>query len=991
MKIAKYFNFVLMLFIFLSLTAGSVNAKSLDDYYREGIQAYNAAQYQKTIEAWSNGLKIAEEQNHEQSIGAFLGNIGIVYWELGQYEKALEYYEQALAIRRKIKDVNGEGENLNRIGIVYRTLGQYEKALEYYEQALAISRKIKDVKSEGANLINIGIVYGNLGQYEKALEYSEQSLAISRKIKDVKLEGLAFTNIGNVYWDLGQYEKALEYYEQSLAISRKIKDVKGEGEILNNIGNVYRTLGQYEKALEYHDQALAISRKIKDVKGERYPLTSIGIVYRTFGQYEKALEYSEQALAISRKIKDVKGEGANLNNIGMVYWDLGQYEKALEYYEQALAIQRKIKDVKGEGENLNNIGVVYLNLGQYEKALEYYEQALAISRKIKDFKGEGMNLNNIGNVYKDLGQYEKALEYYEQALAIRRKIKDVNGEGMNLNNIGVVYLNLGQYEKALEYHEQALAIHRRSKAIKHEGLFLNNMGATLLYSGKLTKAEKNLTTSIQVYESIREKVYSGTERTGFQSTLPPVYGNLAATRIALGKPEKAFESIERGRAKSFLDLLGTREAGLKKEKIGPLSELENKLASLRENRVKLAAGPKGKKKRSAGASLDNKISELDKKRLDLIEQLRRKDPELGSLITVSPPGLKEIQSLLAPGTALVEYFHKGEYKISGKKHNQLWIFVIHKGGIHFTKVDVSKADLEQGLETYASLLAEETQDLKKLTAVNNQLYEWMIQPIEPIQKILTSHTLIFVPWGPMFKIPFAALAPKNGRPLATLNNIVMSPSAGIYRFISKKQATGRRKIFALGNPDTALTPLPGAEREVSKIGELFDTSIIKTRGNATETLMKNGYESLGRPDVIHFASHGIFNEKVPQLSHLALTPDQKNDGNLEMHEIFDLDWKGVSLVTMSACSSGKGKLGAGNDLVGLTRGFMFAGAPAVLCSLWDVDDEATKALMVDFYKNYIGGMSRPEALRRAQMSLMNTKKWSHPNYWSAFVLFGSWE
>ncbi len=870
-KFMKIITLVCVYVILVVITVSSANAKGMKDYYTEGIQADNAAQYQKAIEAWSSGLRIAEEQKHKKATGFFLG----------------------------------------RIGTVYKNLGQYEKALGYYEQALAISREIKDIKFMSGILNSISVVYQNLGQYQKALNYYEQALAISREIKDIKLEGFALNNIGVVSDNLGQYEKALNYYEQALAIFRKIEDVKNEG------GNLY----------------------------------NIGLVYANLGQYEKALDYYEQALAIFRKINDVKGEGANLNSIGLVYYIFCQYEKALNYYEQALAIFRKINDVKGEGTELTNIGAAYQNLSQYEKALNYYEHALDIFRKIKDFEGEGTDLNGIGVVYQNLGQYQKALNYYDQALAISREIKD----------------------------------------IKLEGLALNNMGQALLHSGKLKKAEKNLNASIQVYESIREKVYSGTERTGFQSTLPAVYGSLAATRIALGQPGKAFESLERGRAKSFLDLLGTREAGFKKEKTGQISELENQLASLREDRVKLAAGPMGKKKRSAGVSLDNKISERDKERFDLIEQLRRNDPELGSLISVSPPGLKEIQSLLAPGTAMVEYFHNGEYKISGEEHNNLWIFIIHKRGVHFTEVDVSKADLTETLETYASLLAEETQDLKKLTAVNNQLYEWMIRPIEPIQKILTSHTLIFVPWDPMFKIPFATLAPENGRPLAASKNIVMSPSAGIYRFVSSKHATGRKKIFALGNPDTALTPLPGAEREVSKIGELFDASIIKTRGHATETLVKNSYESLGRPDVIHFASHGIFNEKMPQLSHLALTPDQKNDGNLEMHEIFDLDWKGVSLVTMSACSSGKGKLGAGDDLVGLTRGFMFAGAPAVLCSLWDVDDEATKALMVNFYKNYINGMSRPEALRRAQMSLMNTKKWSHPNYWSAFVLFGNWE
>jgi len=198
-------------------------------------------------------------------------------------------------------------------------------------------------------------------------------------------------------------------------------------------------------------------------------------------------------------------------------------------------------------------------------------------------------------------------------------------------------------------------------------------------------------------------------------------------------------------------------------------------------------------------------------------------------------------------------------------------------------------------------------------------------------------------------------------------------------------------MLAIGNPKTAMTPLPGAEKEAREIAALFGKSAVYTRTKATEGLIKKDYASLDRPDVVHLACHGLFNERAPQLSHLALTPDQKNDGKLEMHELFDLDWRGVSLVTMSACSSGKGKLGAGDDLVGLTRGFMFAGAPSILCSLWDVDDEATRVLMVSFYKNYLSGMSKPQALRNAQIAMQETKKWSHPYYWSAFVLFGDWE
>jgi len=483
------------------------------------------------------------------------------------------------------------------------------------------------------------------------------------------------------------------------------------------------------------------------------------------------------------------------------------------------------------------------------------------------------------------------------------------------------------------------------------------------------------------------------ERTGFQSTLPNVYANLAAARLAQGDQPGVFEAVERGRAKSFLDLLGTRAAATKRSKnqTEHIAKTANKLAGLREKNLKLASAPVGSKTRSASNALNERISELDKQRLKLIDQLRIADPELGSLVVVDPPTLKEIQGLLPRGIALVEYFHRGKHTVSGKEQDQLWIFVVHAGGLHFKAVDVSKSDLKKALEKYAKFVADESSNPQSFETFGAKLYKWLIEPIEPILQLTDSETLVIVPWGPMFKIPFAALAPKGGKPLGAKKNIVIAPSAGVYRYLVKKRASGRKNILAIGNPKTAMTPLPGAEKEAREIAGLFGKSTIYTKNKATEGLIKKGYATLGRPDVIHLACHGIFNERAPQLSHLALTPDQKNDGKLEMHELFDLDWRGVSLVTMSACSSGKGKLGAGDDLVGLTRGFMFAGAPSILCSLWDVDDEATRSLMVSFYKNYLSGMSKPEALRKAQISMMSNKKWSHPYYWSAFVLFGDWE
>ena len=991
---AKTIVWVMLVGILVCLGMPDVpQAKDVQDYYQEGLQAYNAARYQDALRSWRGGLDLAQQQGNEQAKGIFLGNIGLLYDIFGQYQKALSYHQKALAVHRRIGDVKGEGNNLANIGVVYLSLSQYQKALSYYQESLTIDRKIGDVKGEGTDLMNIGLVYYSLGQYQKALSFQQKALAIHRKMGDVKGEGADLMNIGLVYYSLGQYQKALSYYQKALVIDKKIGDLQAKGLTLTNIGLAYWNLGQYQKALSYYQKALAIHRKIGDVKGEGNNLTNIGLVYWNLGQYQKALSFQQKALAIHRKIGDVKGEGADLMNIGLVYYSLGQYQKALSYYQKALAIHRKIGNVKGEGDSLANIGSVYFSFRQFQKTLSYQQKSLAIHRRIGDVKGEGTDLMNIGLTYSILGQHQKGLFYHQKALAIHRKLGNVKGEGDSLANMGLIYRSLGKYQKALFYHQKALAIHKKIGEVKSEGSDLDNIGDTMLSAGKPNKAEIYFESAINAWESIRGQVKTGRERTGFQSTLPGVYGSLAAARLAQDDQPGAFEAVERGRAKSFLDLLGTREAGTRRSKnqTDQIAKMERQLAGLREKSVKLISTPVGAKTRSVRKALSKKISQLDKKRLELIDHLRRANPELGSLVVVDPLSLKEIQSLFPDDTALVEYYHPGKHTVSGKKQDQLWVFVVHAKGLHFKAVDVSKVDLEKALEEYAKLVGDDSSDPKSVEAVGAKLHKWLIEPIEPISQLTNADTLIIVPWGPMFKIPFAALAPDAGKLPGISRNLVMSPSAGVYRYLVKKRGSGRRKVFAIGNPKTAMAPLQGAEKEAREIAELFGKSKVYTRSKATESLIKSDYEALGKPDIVHLACHGIFNESVPQLSYLALTPDQKNDGKLEMHEIFDLDWRGVSLVTLSACSSGKGKLASGNDLVGLTRGFMFAGAPSILCSLWDVDDEATRTFMVSFYKNYLSGISKPEALRKAQISMMNNKKWSHPYYWSAFVLFGDWE
>jgi CHAT domain-containing protein len=301
-------------------------------------------------------------------------------------------------------------------------------------------------------------------------------------------------------------------------------------------------------------------------------------------------------------------------------------------------------------------------------------------------------------------------------------------------------------------------------------------------------------------------------------------------------------------------------------------------------------------------------------------------------------------------------------------------------------VPVTQKDLRNTARRYVELVSAAGGDPKETKALSAKLYGWLVGPV--LEKLVGCDTVVVVPWDVLYYVPFNALNPEGGDPLGAGKRVVVGPSAGVYRYVEPKRAAGHERLVALGNPKTELIPLKQAEQEVKTIQGQFKKAQVYLTEKATETTVKTAIQGT---DVVHFACHGMLNDRNPELSYLALTADAANDGRLEVHEVFGLDWKGVSLVTLSACSSGTGKLGAGNDIIGLTRGFMFAGAPSVLATLWEVDDESTRMFMEEFYKHYTVGKSKPEAFQLAQAKLSEDPKWSHPYYWAPFVLWGDWK
>ncbi|MEC4812629.1 MAG: CHAT domain-containing protein, partial [Scytonema sp. PMC 1069.18] len=673
----------------------------------------------------------------------------------------------------------------------------------------------------------------------------------------------------------------------------------------------------------------------------------------------------QQSLTILREIKDRRGEGQSLGNLGLAYHSLGDYPKAIDYHQQSLTILREIKDRRGEGNALGSLGIAYHSLKDYPKAIYYYQQYLAIAQEIKDRRGEGNALGNLGIAYRSLKDYPKAIDYQQQRLKIAREIKDRLGEGAALGNIGLAYHDLRNYLKAIDYHQQYLAIAREIKDRQGQGQSLNNLGLTYYKQGKLTLAKSTLTEGIKVYESLRGRELKDNEKVLFFDTQSSTYRILQQVLIAQNQTDAALEISERGRGRAFVELLTSR----------------------------LSANPQ--------------------------EQFPK------------PPNIEEIKQIAkAQNSTLVQYsIIYDNFKVAGKQQfqeSELYIWVIKPTGeVIFRKADLKplwqkeNTNLEQLVKISRRSIGVRGAKLEDPPPLNpenqkkrlQKLHQILISPIADLLPKKETDKVVFIPQSSLFLVPFPALQDEKGKYLIDKHTILTSPSIQVLDLTKKqlqklgKQPLQTNTMLIVGNPimpktplnvgglPQKLPPLPYAEKEAKEIANLFKIQPLIGKQARESTVVQR----LPQAQIIHFATHGLFDDIRGLDSSIALTPEnpnsisspltkeeQKRDGLLTAEEIFDLELK-ANLVVLSACDTGRGKI-TGDGVIGLSRSFISAGVPSVIVSLWSVDDGSTAFLMTEFYQNLQQKMDKATALRQAMLD--TKKKYSSPSQWAAFTLIG---
>jgi CHAT domain-containing protein len=375
---------------------------------------------------------------------------------------------------------------------------------------------------------------------------------------------------------------------------------------------------------------------------------------------------------------------------------------------------------------------------------------------------------------------------------------------------------------------------------------------------------------------------------------------------------------------------------------------------------------------SANKALDStqsveQISQRTTRSIKIRETLAAEAPELASLVTVTAVSAGDIQKSLPGNETLVEYYSQGD---------DIFVFILTKNNVKAVRINAKGifetiADFRKALQDPQS---------NQYLELSQNLYGKLVKPIE---KFMEGRDIVLVPHGALHYLPFNALHDGQSYFIERFS-IRILPSASVIKYLQAKKSAKPTGILVFGNPDLGDPglDLAYAQNEAIAVAGTRPLSKVFLRKEATETAFKK-YES--RFNFIHFATHGQFNADAPLKSAILLARDADSDGMLTVDKLYSMRLD-ADLVTLSACETGLGKVANGDDVVGLTRGFLYAGSSSIVASLWKVDDLATSHLMTRFYGE-IQKTDKREALRTAQLE--TKKNYPHPYYWASFQLTGN--
>ncbi|HOF58466.1 MAG TPA: CHAT domain-containing protein [Syntrophorhabdaceae bacterium] len=947
------------------------------------------------------------------------------------YEKALEYYNQAKTFYSDLGDFRlaslMDFHIYYLIGFKLSKEKKLQEAREFYQKSSEIAEDLKDKSLQEFAWMRLGLIDLEIFGLYSSIYYNKKLLDLYRLTNAKGKECKQLQMIADSYFTLGNFNEALAYYKDAINIAREIKDSSEEIEILMRIAEVYFKSGDFQESIDYLQHILKFAKKVKNRKMEANAHRLLGNFYEWLENWEKAIDENLKSINIKDDTGDEDGKPEIYRSVAACYRELAKKQgivkkpeddlflKSIEYYKKALNEYRKLGNLKAEGDVYAEMSRLARTLPDRSIAEYYIKKAIEIHTEAKSMFNIMKDFYYAGETYYLWGNYSQSLVFLQKGLDISRSYGSILWEYHFLKQIGSVYAELKDFELTDENFKKALTL-AENMGFMHKAITLGDLGWVAEKTGKYENAAHYLSESIKIMEQKRDSIKLDEIRISYDS-IPEkklIYESMVNVLMKTGETDRAFEYLERMKSRTFLDQLGSK-IRLNKKRDMQLSkeerELQWKINSLQQMIEKEQAQPK-EKHAPALNTWKKKIDDLRNEYVNLIIKIKHESPELSSLVSVDPLTLKEVQGLLDYDTTLLEYL---------VTHDKTFLWVVDKSSLNVIEIPVKNKDLFDMVNKLRENIINHSENYKDDA---KKLYKILIEPAKPYIK---TRRVAIAPHSALHYLPFHALVADSwgqvNKTRATPKflieeyDIFYLPSASVLKFVFEKRKPFTGKVLAFGNPylgDQRLD-LPHAEEEVANIKSVYPQTSYYLKKKATK---KRVVDLSALYNVIHFATHGELNASSPLFSNIRLASTKDDSGRLEVHEIFNLNLENSALVILSACETGLGKLTEGDEYVGLTRAFIYAGTPSVVASLWKVNDRSTAEFMKLFYRN-LKIYPKSEALRKAQLEMINGKtgkgivrgvggittdktgagnkkaqktvNGSHPYFWAPFVLFGDWK
>ena len=872
------------------------------------------------------------------------------------------------------------------------------KAIDKFESARELLKSLNLPAGEGAVLSMLGSIYILLEQNEKAIDKYEQSLPFFHAAGEQKGEASALFHLGLIHSKLGEMEKGLDYLRQALSLFRAAGERQGEALVLGTIGGLHIFLGKPEEIVAYYNQVFQISRTTASRESEVAAVPALDPVYKVMGQNvidqpEKAREGLEQLLSVSRSLQIRRGEALALLMLGLNHTFEGDAQKALTYYEQSLPLFRAEHDHLGEAAALLGVCMSHISSRNYQKGINHCDQTLAIQRATGNVHAEALTLKQIAIGERDRGNLSASQTAIESAIA--------NVESVRLKVVSPD-LRLSYFAGSQDYYEfyidLLMLMHKQHPDAGYEGRALE--------ATERARARALLDTLMEANADIRQGVDA-----------------------ALLQREREVQRRLNASAQRQMELLSQRHLAAQATAIAEeiqaiIKDLQQIETEIRRTSPRYAALMQPR---------PLTLKEIQTQVLDpdtlLLEYSLGEERSYLWVVTSS-----SITSHELPKRAEIETVARRFYDLLNARNIRV------KGEINKQRaVRIAQADTEISVAA-ASLsrmvLAPVARHLgnKRLMIVADDALNFIPFGVLPVasggtsslnrqrrvtRPLIENHEIVNLPSASTLAVLRSELAGRNPAPksvVALADPVFMKNDERVQRvrdndrvrevpgFVNDAPVPGESidRQLVKATEDTGVASyglysvprLPGTRREAEQIVAMVPPiehrlalDFAANRHTATSA-------ELGHYRYVHFSTHGLLNSVHPELSGLVFSlvneRGKPQDGFLRAHEIFNLKLS-PEVVVLSACQTGMGQNIRGEGLLSLTRGFMYAGAPRVVVSLWGVSDLGTTELMVRFYQGMLkDGMRPAAALRAAQISLMKDESWASPYYWAPFTLQGEW-